>query len=304
MSGEITIGGARIRQLTELARWPFAAEDLFPNATVQQVEAAAKEFGSKYVDENTRELILAIHTYVVQLGGDTIVVDTGNGNGRERPHLLAHHMLQTAYLELMQAAVDVRDVSVVINTHLHPDHCGWNTQLKDDVWSPTFPQATYVFAEAELATLEKIVTDGPDNGVEEDLVRMFDDSIRPVLDGSSYETFSGERVLAEHDGTSVVAVTSPGHTVGHTSIEVRSAEASAVMSGDIIHHPIQLTNPQLSQGGDSVPETARRTRTDLLARCAAEGLTLLPSHFPIDGPVRIGSDGNLLDGHHKAARAS
>lgn len=293
MTFDTTLGAARIWQVTELARWPFPAEGLFPHVTVDQVAAAASELDAEYVDEATGDLILAIHTYVIELGEATIVVDTGNGNGRERPHLLPHHMLDTDYLELLEATVDLPQVTVVINTHLHPDHCGWHTRKTQGSWVPTFPNATYVFNESELAALQALVANGASDGVEEDLIRMYDDSIRPVLAGSRYETFSGEHFLASSGGTTVVAVTSPGHTVGHAAIEVRSAQKTVVMSGDIIHHPIQLIHPELNQAGDSDPVAAAQARTDLLARCASGDVQLLPSHFPINEAVRIGPDGNL-----------
>jgi glyoxylase-like metal-dependent hydrolase (beta-lactamase superfamily II) len=304
MTFETTLGGARIRQVTELARWPFPAEGLFPEVTADQVAVASGELGPAFVDETTQDLILAIHTYVVELGEATIVVDTGNGNGRDRPNLLPHHMFDTDYLDLLEATVDLGKVTVVINTHLHPDHCGWNTRMSQGAWVPTFPNATYVFNGKELAALQALVTNGAANGVEEDLIRMYDDSIRPVLEGSRYETFNGEHVLANSEWTSVVAVTSPGHTVGHSVIEVRSGQATAVMSGDIIHHPIQLIHPELTQAGDSDPGTAAQARTDLLARCTTGDVQLLPSHFPINEPVRIGPDGNLLDQHDEGVRRS
>jgi len=293
MTFDTTLGAARIRQVTELARWPFPAEGLFPEVTLDQVAAAAAELGATFVDEATGDLILAIHTYVIELAGTTIMVDTGNGNGRQRPHLLPHHMFDTDYLDLLETTVDVRQVTIVINTHLHPDHCGWNTRLTQGSWVPTFPNATYVFNESELAALHSLVTNGATNGVEEDLIRMYDDSIRPVLAGSTYQTFSGEHLLASFDGTTVVAVTSPGHTVGHSAIEVRSGQTTAVMSGDIIHHPIQLIHPELTQAGDIDPAAAAQARSDLLMRCATGDVQLLPSHFPINEAVRIGPDGNL-----------
>jgi len=74
---------------------------------------------------------------------------------------------------------------------------------------------------------------------------------------------------------------------------VRSAQKTAVISGDIIHHPIQLIHPELTQAGDSDPVAAAQARTDLLARCASGDVQLLPSHFPVNAPVRIGPDGNL-----------
>ncbi|MEV4129900.1 MBL fold metallo-hydrolase [Nocardia sp. NPDC049707] len=287
MTFETTVGHARIRQVTERARWAFSPTEIFPGVTASQISSAATNLGPACIDEDSHDLILAIHTYVIELGNAIIVVDTGNGNGRHRPNLLAHHMFDTDYLDRLTKIIDLSAVTAVVNTHLHPDHCGWNTHCMNGVWVPTFPQANYLFREQELASLRSIVESGPVNGVEEDLVRMFEDSIRPVLTGARYATYRGQYTVAEFGDTTVVSVPSPGHTGGHSTIEVRSPRGTAVMSGDVIHHPIQLTHSALCAVGDSNPSEAARVRVELLERAATGDVQLLTSHFPVDGPLRI-----------------
>ncbi|MFC5747523.1 MBL fold metallo-hydrolase [Actinomadura rugatobispora] len=288
MTFEIQVGEATVVQVTELERWPFQPRELFPAVRDAHVAGAAEAFGPRFVDEATGELVLAIHTYVIRLGGTALVVDTGNGNHKERPNLPPHHRFDTDFLERFErAGVDVRDVDVVVNTHLHPDHCGWNTRLDGDRWLPTFPAATYVFGHDELADLRALATANPTEGVEADLARAYEDSVRPVLEGGRWEVAGDGHVLAAHGDTSVVLRAAPGHTGGHSIVEIRSPGGGAVLCGDVIHHPVQLLYPHLSQAGDADPALASRTRDALLGRCAGDALLLLPAHFPGDHPFTL-----------------
>lgn len=272
------VGAAEVVQVTELAVWPFPVDEMFPDAPTMGLSDAA-------------ELVLAIHVYVIRIGGRTIVVDTGNGNHKRRPTLLPHHLFDTDFLERFSATgVRPEDVDLVINTHLHPDHCGWNTWLDDDVWRPTFPAATHLFAAQELAWIQALAGQDELDGVAADLVRMYEDSVRPVLDTGHWELVEDQQVIAQHDDTVVTVRTAPGHTAGHLMVEISSPDGGAVMSGDVIHHPIQLTYPDLCQGGDADPEVARASREALLRRCAQDNLLLMPSHFAVDAPLRVALD--------------
>ncbi|MEU4429657.1 MBL fold metallo-hydrolase [Nocardia rhamnosiphila] len=290
MTFTVDIGGARVRQLTELARWPFPVTGLFPAAD-ERAERAAAALPPQFVDPATGDLILAIHTYVIDIGGTTLVVDTGNSNHKERPNLLPHHMFDTDWAERFAATGHTpADVDLVVSTHLHPDHCGWNTRLVDGAWVPTFERATYVFGAVELAELQALVASPPPDPVVTDLVRTYHDSIRPVLTRAAWITVEDGHILAEEGGTSVVLRSGPGHTAGHQIVEIRSPDRSAVISGDVVHHPIQFCCAHLVQGGDADPLAARRTRDALLERCAREGLLLMPAHFPMDAPVVVSFD--------------
>ncbi|MFF0818542.1 MBL fold metallo-hydrolase [Rhodococcus sp. NPDC003318] len=284
------IGAARITQLTELARWPFPVGGLFPSAA-EGAERTATTLPSRFVDPATGELILAIHMYVIEIGDTTIVVDTGNGNHKQRPNLLPHHMFDTDWESRFAATgVSPADVDLVVSTHLHPDHCGWNTRLVDGEWVPTFGRATYLFGADELAALRSLVSSPSDDPVASDLVRMYHDSVRPVLDHATWSSVEDGHLLAGSGTTSVVLRSARGHTAGHQIVEVRTPDGGAILSGDVIHHPLQFCCTHLIQGGDADPLEARRTRDALLERCAREGLLLMPAHFPVDEPVIVTVD--------------
>ncbi|MGW5381517.1 MBL fold metallo-hydrolase [Nocardia sp. NPDC003963] len=290
MTFTVDIGAARVRQLTELARWLFPVTELFPGAD-EGAERTAASLPAQFVDPETGDLVLAIHTYVIDIGGRTLVVDTGNGNHKERPNLVAHHMFDTDWEERFAATGhSPADVDLVVSTHLHPDHCGWNTRLVDGVWVPTFGRATYVFGAVELAELQALAASPSPDPAASDLVRTYHDSVRPVLEQSAWITVDDGHILAEDGSTSIVLRSGPGHTAGHQIVEIRSPDRSAVLSGDVVHHPIQFCCAHLIQGGDADSLAARRTREILLERCAREGSLLMPAHFPMDAPVTVSFD--------------
>lgn len=290
MTYDLSIGAAHVTQITEVARWPFAPHDLFPNIEERHLGQARENLVGTHFDLVSGELILAIHTYVIDVGDTEIVVDTGNGNDKERPSLLPHHQFKTKYLERFTSAGHcLDDIDIVLNTHLHPDHCGWNTHLVDEAWVPTFQSATYLFSEDELNDLELLATTpGLNDGIQADLAQTYQDSVRPVLEHSRWTTLSGETLIAQHDNTTVVAVPTPGHSRGHLVVEIRVDDRPrAVISGDVIHHPLQLIGPDLTQGGDDEPKQAKVTRDALLKRCAEQQILLLTAHFAGDGPMDL-----------------
>ena len=288
MTFTTTFGAARVDQVTELDRWAFPPAELFPAIEDGMAASARVELGDGYVDPDTGDLLLAIHTYVIRLGGTVIVVDTGNGNAKERPVLAAHHMFDTDYLDrLSRTGIAPGDVDLVISTHLHPDHCGWNTRLVDGQWRPTFPNAVHLFAEKDLDSLRSLAAGEELTGVVADLARTYRDSVGPVLRDGHWRAVADGDVIAAADGVEVIVRAAPGHTDGHLVVEIRTSAGGALLAGDAIHHPIQLLHPELVQGGDAEPETARSTRDALLRRCAEEGLLLLPAHFTEHTPFRV-----------------
>lgn len=295
MTFEVRVGSALVTQVTELSTWPFPVQGLFPDANHSEFEGLYDTLGPHYVDAATGDLILAIHVYLVRVGGRVILVDTGNGNDKPRPNLLPHHMFSTDFVDrVRRAGVELSDVDVVINTHLHPDHCGWNTALEGGRWRPTFSSATYLFSKTELDWLESLAAQPHLDGVEADLARTYEDSVRPILEGAAWETVDDGFVLAQDGDTEVVVRMAPGHTAGHLIVEIKTPGGGAVITGDVIHHPIQLVHHGLCQGGDLDASKARTTRELLLRRCADERLLLMPAHFAVDSPLIVSMDSSGL----------
>ena len=129
---------------------------LFANVTDEVIEANRAWLDERYIEPGTGRFILSHHSYVVRTSRWTAIVDTCCGNHKERPGAPFWHRLNQPYLENMEAlGVHPHEVDFVMCTHLHVDHVGWNTQLVDGSWVPTFPRARYLMGRMEYEHWEK-----------------------------------------------------------------------------------------------------------------------------------------------------
>jgi glyoxylase-like metal-dependent hydrolase (beta-lactamase superfamily II) len=225
-------------------------------------------------------LRLDSHSFALTVDGQRILIDTGIGNGKTRANPIWHD-LDTPYLESLAAAGFPPDqVDLVVLTHLHTDHVGWNTRRDGEQWVPTFPNARYLTAHAEWTYWRSIELDTERS-------RLFDDSILPIRDAELLDTVEvgpEER----HIAPGVRLLPAPGHTPGQVMVELRHGGETGLISGDAIHHPLQITHPDLVTRADIDPGATITTRRNLLARLADEGSLLLGTHFtaPTAGHVQ------------------
>jgi len=293
MTHALEFGAIKIDKVVELDRWAFPAQDLIPAMDDDFVAKHKSWLDNRFIDEVTSHLVLSVHSFVVRTPTRTILIDSCNGNHKERPNLLPHHQLNTRYIENL-AAVGLRpeDIDLVMCTHLHPDHCGWNTRLENGKWVPTFPNAQYLMSRIDDEFIRGIKTSNPENGVMQDLVRMYNDSVLPVVDSGQAEFVETDHVV-DHDLASGIWLEgTPGHTPGHFAVHMKNDKGHAVVVGDTIHHPIQLANLDLDYVGDSHPEISKRVRRDLIERYADTDSHFLSGHFA--GPTfgRVVSHGD------------
>ncbi|MEV7598913.1 MBL fold metallo-hydrolase [Kitasatospora sp. NPDC089797] len=236
---------------------------------------------------------LASHAFAVQAGGLRIVVDTGIGNAKPRANP-AWNGLDTDFLERLTAAgFPPESVDLVITTHLHTDHVGWNTRLVDGEWVPTFPNARYLASRTEWD--HWAATD-----LDEARAQMFRDSVHPVRDAGLYA-----RVPVPADGPGyevapgVLLVPAPGHTPGQVAVELRGADRRALITGDSIHHPVQLSHPHVHSCVDVDPAAAIRTRARLLGGLADTDALLLGTHFPRPTAGTVRREDGREDGRYR-----
>ena len=209
-------------------------------------------------------------------GRHTILIDSCIGNDKSSPGFEAWHKRTDFRLpaQLAEAGVAPEAVDFVLCTHLHVDHCGWNTRLRDGRWVPTFPNAKYLFASAEIAFVERCAARGDP---------VFDESVRPVIEAGQAEIVDTDHALDDEIWLEPL----PGHTPGQVGVHIRSHGERALMCGDAIHSPIQLVYPQWSPIYDDDPERARSTRRDLLEACCDQDLLMMTTHFPLPSMGRI-----------------
>jgi glyoxylase-like metal-dependent hydrolase (beta-lactamase superfamily II) len=239
-----------------------------------------------FLDDDSGIVRAAIQTWVLRSGGRTILIDTGVGNDKERPHVPLWSGRKSGFLASL-AAVGVRpeDVDVVVNTHLHNDHVGWNTVWEGGEWVPTFPRARYLMPARDFAYWDpaerRDAAGGPHH------LNVFEDSVAPVHRAGLVDLWDGEHVIDEH----LRLVAAPGHTPGSSAVLLESAGARAMFVGDLVHTPVQLAHPHVNSCFCEDPEQARATRRSLLARAADERSLLFPAHFAGGGGVRVRPSG-------------
>jgi glyoxylase-like metal-dependent hydrolase (beta-lactamase superfamily II) len=277
----VTLGRMTVRKVFEMESNP-PLPLILPDVTAADLARLA----SWYVDETlgpdpARSLFrMSMHSYVLQAGGRNILIDACNGDHKTRS-IPDVDRVRTPYLANLAAqGLRPEDIHVVLCTHLHFDHVGWNTRLEDGRWVPTFPNARYVFSRRDFEHFGALE-------VEDDQLRAFRDSVLPV-----YE--AGRAQLVEPDITVHAAVDENvwlepafGHSPGNFSVLAESGGERALFWGDVVHHPVQLVNLALMPPFDVDPVLARQVRLRTLARAADEQLICFPAHFRAPSAGRV-----------------
>ena len=246
----------------------FEPSFAYPDADAEMVKRHAWLLPDYATPEG--HLYIWFQAFVVESRGRRIMVDTciGNGKAREIP---VCSMLQTTFIEdLAAAGFPPESMDVVLCTHLHFDHVGWNTRLVDGKWAPTFPNARYLFGRREWEHTQATMAAGPPEHTPQ-----VADSIQPVIDaGLADFVEDGHRVTEE-----VWLEPTPGHTPGHVSVIISSRGQNAVITGDIFHNPFQMAEPDLRSVFCFDSETAVRTRRAFLERYQDGKALVVGSHF-------------------------
>jgi glyoxylase-like metal-dependent hydrolase (beta-lactamase superfamily II) len=237
-----------------------------------------------FVDDDWN-LRASIHTLVIETPDRRIVVDTCVGNDKERPKQdhWHWHRAQTRFMDdLVEAGFHPDSIDTVMCTHLHMDHVGWNTRLVDGQWVPTFPKARYLFAEKELRHWQE-----HGRSLQQAVLA---DSVTPVLDAGLAEMVTSDhRVCPE-----VCLIPTPGHTPGHVSVLIESKGEAALITGDFIHHPCQLANPDWVSSADSDAELGKRSRWDTFRSYADRPLLMIGTHFAGPTAGKLVRDGDVF----------
>jgi len=222
-------------------------------------------------------LIMSVHALVIDTGARRIMVDTCIGNDKERSIPTWSH-LQTSFLEDLAAAGYPREsIDTVMCTHLHVDHVGWNTMLVDGEWVPTFSNARYLLAEKEWAHWDA-------NEDEKVYGPVLADSVRPVVAAGLVDLVS-----ETHEVCSQVRLEpTPGHTPGHVSVHIQSNGQEALITGDCIHHPCQMTRTDWCSSADTDQQQGQQTREAVLAKYVDTDVLMIGTHFatPTAGYVK------------------
>ena len=273
------IGQVEVWRILEM-NGPFCeARDLYPNAEPNLHEVIDRHAPGQLCPETGR-MILPVQGFLLKTPHHVVLVDSCVGNHKTASFPDWNQRDDDRFLIALAASgVGVEDVDYVLCTHLHVDHVGWNTQLLDGRWVPTFPNARYILPEADDAEFA-----GSD-------FAHYTESVLPVI-----ETAQAEFVQAGHKlGEEISLVPTPGHTAGHVSIAIKSGGREAVITGDALHSTAQCACPHWHFKFDSDPEQAVRSRRTLLELAAEADMRVLGSHFTLPSIGRVRASGDAFD---------
>ncbi|WKX69122.1 MBL fold metallo-hydrolase [Streptomyces sp. XD-27] len=283
----IVLGDVEVIRVVEW-QGPFApARDIVPGSDAEAWKENENWLAPDHWDRDGDRAVVALQTWVLRSGGRTVLVDTGVGNGRERPGSPRFHHWQGDFLgRLAGAGIRPQDVDVVVNTHVHGDHVGWNTSGTDGEWVPTFPNAQYLIPAADDAHF------GPDNaygnGLREDDRLIYEDSIAPVHRAGQAVLWDGLHRIDAH----LTLESAPGHTPGSSVLRLASGSDRAVFVGDLLHSPVQILRPSCNSCFCLDPEQAAASRRRILRRAADERELVVPAHFGGAGAVEVRREGD------------
>ena len=285
-----TIGDARITGVVEYSGPTHAPDFLYPEVPKAERDAVLKAnagwLAPNHYAPNIDRLIVTIQLWVVQAGGNVIVIDTGVGNRKVRTAAARMDRLNTLvmpWLESIGAGAD--QVTHVVLTHMHTDHVGWNTTEKDGKWVPTFTKARYLLPKEEFDYWQDVYDKG-DTDVNQG---SWTDSVLPIVEAGLVDFMDGKSEVAGCLAPEPV----PGHAPGMLSFRLRSRGEEGLFCADILHNAIQIVRPDWNDRYVLWPDKARESRAAGLKRACERGALLMPMHLgaPYCGYVRRQGDG-------------
>ena len=276
MTNRWQVGHVSVTQVVE-SEMPTSPKFFFDDAPPDLVARHAW-LKPHFANEQGR-LMVSIHCFIIESMGRRIVVDTCVGNDKTRRNPVWHRLSGPFLAHMTEAGYAPDTIDTVLCTHLHVDHVGWNTRWDGARWVPTFVNARYLFARTEWDHWDRVSKAGGASAYEGEgegpLEDVLGDSVRPIVDAGL-----ADLVETDHRLTSEVWLEpTPGHTPGHVAVRIASDGVRAVITGDLMHHPIQCGEPDRIVRFDHDPELAKTTRRDFLAGCANERTLVFGTHF-------------------------
>ncbi len=282
----INTGRLRIDPVVEIEHKMMPKEFLFSDLSFEEAHANSYWLDSRHICQDTLSLGMSFRSYLVRVHGLNILVDTCNGNHKQRPSAPWQHDLraQTFMENLHKLGMKAEDIHIVICTHLHGDHVGWNTRLEHGKWVPTFPNARYLMSAKEFAALQAQFDAADPFALNRG---AFADSILPVFEANLVDLVEPDMTITQEIEERVVLMPTPGHTIGHMCVCVSSPQCNAVIAGDALHHAIQLDLPDMVMRADADPERARLSRRMLLEHCVDQNSWLCANHIPVSAMNQV-----------------
>ncbi len=221
----------------------------------------------KFKADEMNRLRLGLNSLIVRTGEHTVLIETGIGPklAEKQQKIYEHEARLLTALDEVKVAPD--DIDIVINTHLHFDHCGWNTHYKDGKAVPTFPRAKYYVQRGEWLHAQE--------QHERDRVSYISDNYNPLIESGRMELLEGDGEICP--GISVRVL--PGHTRHHQSVVITSGGKTACYVGDLIPTAAHLA-PTWVMGYDLFPLECIENRHKFYDEAVPQRWLLAFTHDP------------------------
>jgi glyoxylase-like metal-dependent hydrolase (beta-lactamase superfamily II) len=248
---------------------------VFPDTPVDYWDRYLSRFPESFIElardgPRQRYFNVNVGAFLIRSGRHSVMCDTGLGAGAE---MLGFRGKEELLRDMESKGVDRESVTTVFLTHLHADHVGWNVTRRDGRAEPTFPNARYRFGAKDW---EHFTSAGMMAGDDGPTTR---ERVVPLMEQGLIDLLDDETNLAP----GVTAIPTPGHTPGHMSLLLSSRNQRAVVLGDLVGSPMQITDSALPYAGDTDVEMGRATRERVLELAEREGQTVLGPHLPKPG---------------------
>jgi glyoxylase-like metal-dependent hydrolase (beta-lactamase superfamily II) len=270
MNGDtVVLGDITIHRIVEMEQGFVPVRQFLPGLA-EEVLAENRSWLQPAALDAQDTVVLCFQSYVIRTPRHVVLVDSCIGNDKERPtRTIWHQKKDRVWMDGLAAlGLTVEDIDVVMCTHLHADHVGWNTRLVDGRWVPTFPRARYVFSAKELAHWQAQHQANP--------IPAIEDSVLPIVAAGRCDLVASDHALDDH----VRLLPTPGHTPDHFAVTLGKGKRVAAITGDLIHTPLQARYPELSMMADTDPAQAAATRRAFLEGMCDTGALCCFAHFP------------------------
>jgi len=275
------VGRVEITRIVEVWKWEDDIGMALEGGTPSMVLAQPWLLPHHVTPEG--RMFINFQAFVLKIGKRRIMIDTCVGADRERQFEVFTRMRTTFLEDLASIGIAPGDVDTVLCTHLHFDHVGWNTRLVDGRWVPTFPNARYLFSRKEYDHWVMLRETGGYHGV-----NHLADSVDPVVAAGLVDFITHEHRISDE----IRLLPTPGHTPDHVSVLINSGDEQAVITGDVMHHPIQVAMPGHPATFDMDKTAGAKTRVDFVTRFQEKPVLVIGSHFADPGAGYIVRNGD------------
>jgi glyoxylase-like metal-dependent hydrolase (beta-lactamase superfamily II) len=290
LMNEMKLGDVIVTRVEEMhGPVGMTPQQFFPGSPESDWHAHRDLLVPDHLNASDNIVQVAMQTWALRSEGKVVLIDTAVGNDKPRPAVAGWDHLDLGYLDnLAQAGIEPEDVDLVINTHLHVDHVGWNTRLVDGEWVPTFANATYLMPRLDFEYWNPANNSAIAGGVNEN---VYEDSVAPVQASGQVRLWEDSHVI---DGNLRLEA-APGHTPGSSVVKLASGNDRALFAGDLMHTPLQVMHPEHYSCFCEDPATAEATRRTFLGWAADNNALVIPAHFSGHSALEVARRGSSFE---------